>query len=111
MEVKAVARQIRMSPTKIRPVADLVRGKKVDVALAELAHNPKTAARIIRKVLLSAMANAENNLGLDVDRLMVSTIAIDQGPTLKRFMARARGRGSRILKRTSHITVAVAERD
>ena len=111
MEVQSVTKYLRMSPEKAREVGRLLQGKPVPEALDLVSLIPRKAARCFEKTLKSAVANAENNLGLDVDRLMVSTIAIDQGPTLKRFMARARGRGSRILKRTSHITVAVAERD
>ena len=108
-ETRAVLRGVRLSPKKGRLIADLVRGKKVDEALDILNFTPKKGALIVRKVVESAIANAENNQGADVDELSVTTIMVDEGPTLKRFMARAKGRGTRILKRTSHITVVVGE--
>jgi large subunit ribosomal protein L22 len=107
MEAKAILRTSRISPQKARLVADQVRGLPVGRARDVLAFSTKKAAHIVKKVLLSAVANAENNLGADVDELKVSKIFVDEGPTLKRFMARAKGRGVRILKRTSHITVVV----
>jgi len=109
-ETIAKLRFARISPQKARLVADQIRGKKVESALNELSFSPKKAAAMIRKVLESAIANAENNDGADVDTLRVSRIQVDQGPTLKRMHARAKGRGNRILKRTSHILVAVSEK-
>ncbi len=106
-EAKAILRSARISAQKVRLVADLVRGLPVGRASEVLQFTNKKAAHMVRKVLLSAVANAENNLGADVDELKVSTIFVDEGPTMKRMMARAKGRGSRILKRTSHITVVV----
>ncbi len=110
MEVAAKLKFARISPQKCRLVADLVRGMKVDTALNTLAFNPKKGAAIVKKVLESAIANAEHNEGADVDELKVSRIFIDEGPTLKRWRARAKGRANRILKRTSHITVMVADK-
>ncbi|MCK4839107.1 MAG: 50S ribosomal protein L22 [Desulfobulbaceae bacterium] len=109
MEAKARARQIRISPQKARLVADLVRGKSVESALNTLRFMPKKGARILRKVLESALANASQNEAIDVDTLYVKTIFIDGGPMLKRIMPRAQGRASRILKRSSHITVVLDE--
>ncbi|MBB5016686.1 50S ribosomal protein L22 [Rehaibacterium terrae] len=107
MEAKAILRTARISPQKARLVADQVRGLPVGRASDLLAFSDKKAAQLIRKVLVSAVSNAENNLGADVDELKIAKIYVDEGPTLKRFMARAKGRGTRILKRTSHITVVV----
>ena len=107
METRAVLRGVRLSVDKGRLVADLIRGKKVDQALNILTFTQKKAAGIVKKVLESAIANAEHNDGADIDDLKVASIMVDEGPVLKRFMARAKGRGTRILKRTSHITVVV----
>ncbi|MCE3001513.1 MAG: 50S ribosomal protein L22 [Xanthomonadaceae bacterium] len=107
MEAKAILRTSRISPQKARLVADQVRGLPVGRARDVLAFSTKKAAHIVKKVLLSAVANAENNLGADVDDLKVARIFVDEGPSLKRFHSRAKGRGVRILKRTSHITVVV----
>ena len=107
MEAKAILRTARISPQKARLVADQVRGMPVARASDLLAFSDKKAAAMIRKVLVSAISNAENNLGADIDELKIATIMVDEGPVLKRFMARAKGRGTRILKRTSHITVVV----
>ena len=109
MEAKAVLRSARISAQKVRLVADQVRGLPVARALDLLKFSDKKAANMIRKVVESAIANAENNNGADVDALKVKTIMVDEGPSLKRFMARAKGRGTRITKRTSHITVVVGE--
>lgn len=109
MEVRAVLRGTRLSAQKARLVADLVRGKPVDKALGILNFTPKKAAGVIKKVLESAIANAEHNEGADIDELKVKAIYVDQGPTLKRFTARAKGRGNRILKPTCHITVTVGD--
>ena len=108
-EAKAVARMLRVSPQKLNLVAQLIRGRKASAALADLQFSRKRIAVDVKKCLESAIANAENNQGADVDELKVKTIMVDEGPTLKRFMARAKGRGTRILKRTSHITVVVGE--
>jgi len=102
-------RTTRISPQKARLVADQVRGLPVQRALDLLKFSDKKAAGLIYKVLFAAISNAENNAGDDVDELKVKTITVDEGPMLKRFMARAKGRGTRILKRTSHITVIVGE--
>ncbi|HET7931784.1 MAG TPA: 50S ribosomal protein L22 [Rhodanobacteraceae bacterium] len=106
-QAKAVLRGARISAQKARLVADLVRGMPVGTASAVLEHTNKKAAHLVRKVLLSAVANAENNVGADVDELKVARIYVDEGTAMKRMHARAKGRGSRILKRTSHITVEV----
>ena len=110
METKAIVRGVRLSADKGRLVADLIRGKKVDQALNVLAFTQKKAAGIIKKALESAIANAEHNHGADIDELTVSRIEIDAAPMLKRFHARAKGRGNRIVKRNSHITVSVADK-
>jgi len=109
METKAVAKYIRISPQKARLVADVIRGKDVETAITTLRFMPKKAARILRKVLESAVANAEQTETIDVDTLYVKEIQINGGPMLKRFRPRAMGRATRILKRTSHITVVVDE--
>jgi large subunit ribosomal protein L22 len=109
MEAKALARQIRISPQKARLIADLIRGKDVASAINTLRFMPKKGARILRKVVESALANASQNEAIDVDTLYVKTIFIDGGPMLKRIMPRAQGRANRILKRTSHITVVLDE--
>ncbi len=108
-ETIAKLRYARISPQKARLVADLVRGKPVEQALNELSFSPKKASAMIRKVLESAIANAENNDGADVDELRVSRVQVDEGPVMKRMQARAKGRGNRILKRTSHILIGVSE--
>lgn len=110
MEVAAKLRYARISPQKCRLVADLVRGMPVDRALQTLTFNQKKAAQMVRKVLESAIANAEHNEGADIDELKISKIYVDEGPILKRMHARAKGRGNRISKRTSHITVMVADK-
>lgn len=109
MEATAVLKYVRLSAQKGRLVADQIRGLPVARALELLQFSPKKAAGPLRKVLESAIANAEHNEGADVDELKVRTIYVDGGPTLKRFHARAKGRGARILKRTCHITVTVAD--
>jgi large subunit ribosomal protein L22 len=106
-ETKASVRGVRLSVDKGRLVADLVRGKKVDQALNILSFTPKKAAGIIRKALESAVANAEHNDGADIDELKITSIYVEQGATLKRFSARAKGRGNRISKPTCHIYVTV----
>ena len=107
METKAITRGVRLSVDKGRLVADLVRGKRVDQALNILTFTQKKAAGIIKKTLDSAIANAEHNDGADIDDLMVKSIYVEQGTTLKRFSARAKGRGNRISKPTCHIYVTV----
>ncbi len=107
METKAIVRGVRLSADKGRLVADLVRGKKVDQALNILAFTQKKAAGIVKKALESAIANAEHNDGADIDELTIKSIYIEQGATLKRFSARAKGRGNRISKPTCHIFVTV----
>lgn len=109
METVAVAKYIRMSPQKIRLVADLIRGKKVEEALNILSFTPKASAALVSKVLKSAIANAGQKQGVDVDTLMVKHISVDEGPTMKRYRARAMGRGATILKRSSHIKIVVEE--
>ena len=109
MQVTAQLRYARISPQKCRLVADLVRGKPVGNAIATLKYLPKKGAELVRKVLESAVANAEHNHGVDIDELKVALIHIDTAPVLKRFAARAKGRGTRIVKRNSHITVAVSD--
>ncbi len=109
MEVSARLRGTRLSAQKGRLVADMVRGLPVDKALNILAFSPKKGATVIKKVLESAIANAEHNEGADIDSLKVKTIYVDQGATLKRFTARAKGRGNRISKPTCHITVTVGD--
>jgi large subunit ribosomal protein L22 len=105
--VSAVLKGVRLSPQKARLVADLVRGKKVDQALNILAFCPKKGADIIKKVVESAIANAEHNEGADIDELRISTIYVDKGIVYKRIRARAKGRAGRITKPTCHITVTV----
>lgn len=109
MQVSAKAKFARISPQKARLVADQVRGLPVAQALELLEFSPKKGADLMKKVLESAIANAENNEGADVDELRVSEVCVDEGPILKRMRARAKGRGTRILKRTSHILVSVAD--
>ena len=109
-EVKATAKYIRIAPRKVRNVMNLVRGKSVADALAILKFTPKVGADAVEKVLRSAIANAENNFDMDVDRLFISSAFVDQGPTLKRIHPRSRGQAFKILKHTSHITVAVNEK-
>ncbi|MCH1491993.1 MAG: 50S ribosomal protein L22 [Luminiphilus sp.] len=111
MEVAAKLRGARISAQKARLVADEVRGKPVGEALNLLEFSKKKAAHLVRKLLNSAIANAENNEGADVDELRISTIFVDEGLTMKRMRARAKGRGDRILKRTCHITVKVADNE
>jgi|SRR5882757_4236966 large subunit ribosomal protein L22 len=109
MQVAAKLKNARISPQKCRLVADLVRGKSVGLALSTLRYTPKKGAELIRKVLESAIANAENNLSADIDELKVQIITVDAAPVLKRFAARAKGRGNRIWKRNSHISVTVGD--
>mgnify|MGYP001554534411 FL=1 len=109
MNATAKLRGARISAQKVRLVADQVRGMPVEKAEQLLAFSTKKAARIMKKVLLSAIANAEHNDGADIDELSISSVMVDEGPTMKRGRARAKGRGTQILKRTSHITLTVAD--
>src|SRR5580692_11190874 len=109
MQVTARLRHARISPQKCRLVADTVRGKGVGNALATLKFMPKKGAELVLKVLESAIANAEHNNGADIDELKVAVIQVDEAPVLKRFAARAKGRGNRIVKRNSHITIHVSD--
>ena len=109
MEVRAVAKDTGISPRKVRPLVDMVRGKKVDEALTILRFAPTPTARVVAKVVKSAVANAENNFRMSPLDLKIVTVFADEGRTLKRFRPRARGRASHILKRSSHITVIVAK--
>lgn len=110
MRARATLKYARISAQKARLVGDQIRGRHVEHALNDLAFSTKKAAGIVRKVLESAIANAENNEGADVDELQVVEVQVNEGPTMKRIRPRAKGRASRILKRTSHISVTVAER-
>lgn len=110
METIAKLRFARISPQKARLIADEVRGMPVEGALEILQFSTKKAAQIMRKVLESAVANAEHNEGADIDELRISTLMVDEGPTMKRMKPRARGRADRIFKRTSHITIRVADK-
>jgi len=109
MQTNAILRGVRLSAQKGRLVADLVRGKPVDQALNILAFSPKKGAVIIKKVLESAIANAEHNDGADIDALKIKTISVEKATSLKRFTARAKGRGNKIEKQTCHIFVTVGE--
>ena len=110
MEAKAVAKYVRMSPTKIAPITDLVRGKDLQEALTILKFTPGKASELVEKVVQSAAANAENNHDMDVSKLYIAEIYANKGPTMKRWRAGAQGRAGRILKRSSHITVVLKER-
>jgi large subunit ribosomal protein L22 len=109
LEARAVAKYVRTAPRKVRLVADIVRGKKVEEALHILAFTPKSGAKVVTKVIKSAVANAVQKKGIDVDTLFVKRIMVDGGPSLKRIRPRPMGRANRILKRTSHITVVLEE--
>ena len=109
METKAILRGARLSAQKGRLVADLIRGKPVDQAISILAYTPKKGAGIMKKLLESAIANAEHNDGADIDTLKVKRIYVERGMFLKRFQARAKGRGNRILKHTCHIYITVGD--
>ena len=110
MEAKAVAKYVRMSPSKIKPVADLVRGKNLTEALTILKFTTGKGAQFVEKVVQSAAANAENNFEMDPDKLYVAEIFVNQGPTMKRWRAGSQGRAGAILKRSSHISVTLKER-
>ena len=111
MEAKAVAKFVRIAPRKVRVVMDLVRGKNVADAYALLKFTPKAGADVVEKVLRSAVANAENNFEMDMEKLYVKTAFVDQGPTMKRIHPRSRGQAFKILKRTSHVTIVVDEKN
>lgn len=111
MEIAARLKGAQISAQKVRLIADQVRGLRVEEALGLLEFSPKKAAHIVKKLLDSAIANAENNEGADVDELKVSTIFVDEGMTMKRLRPRAKGRADRILKRSCHITIKVADSD
>jgi len=111
MEAKAIAKYVRMSPSKLKPIADLVRGKNLDEALTILKFTPGKGSEIFEKVVLSAAANAENNHDMNRDELYVAEIYANQGPTMKRWRAGARGGASKILKRSSHVGVTLKERN
>jgi large subunit ribosomal protein L22 len=109
MRAEATLKYARVSAQKARLVADLIRGRDVEEALSTLTFSTQKSARIIKKVLESAVANAEHNAGADIDELKVASIQVDEGPTMKRIQPRAKGRANRIMKRTSHIRLTVAE--
>jgi large subunit ribosomal protein L22 len=111
MEAKAQAKMVRISSRKVKLVIDLVRGKNVGEALAILRLTPRAASPVVEKLIRSAVANAEHNYNMDLEKLYVKEIYVGEGPTLKRFRPRAQGRASAIMKRTSHITAVVAERE
>ncbi|GAB1476217.1 50S ribosomal protein L22 [Bacillota bacterium] len=111
MEAKAIAKYVRMSPIKLKPVADMVRGKNLKEALTILKFTPGKGSELIEKVVQSAAANAENNHDMNVDKLYVAEVYAHQGPTMKRWRAGAQGRAKMILKRSSHIGVTLRERD
>jgi len=110
VEAKAIAKYIRITPRKVRIVVDLIRGKNVGDAFAILKNVPKVASSVVYKALKSAVANAEHNYDMNSDKLYVSAVFVDQGPTLKRIHPRSRGQAFKILKRSSHVTVVVKER-
>ena len=110
-DASAVAKYVRMSPIKLRPITDLVRGKDLNEALTILKFTPGKGAELVEKVVQSAAANAENNFDLELDNLYVAEICADQGPTMKRWRAGAQGRASMILKRSSHISVTLKEKE
>ncbi len=109
MRVRAIAKYVRISPTKVRKVAMPIKGKPVEDALSVLGFMPQRSAKILGKVIRSAVANADQKSDIDVDNLAIENIVVNQGPTMKRFRPRAMGRATRILKRSSHITVVLAE--
>lgn len=110
MEAKAIAKFVRISPRRAMQAVDLIRGKDIDEALAILKFTPTKAAEMVYRVVQSAVANAEHNFDMNVNKLYVATTFVDQGPTMKRIMPRAQGRADRIRKRTSHITVVLKQR-
>jgi len=110
MEARAVAKYVRISPRKTRLVMDQIKGKKVEEALNLLSFAPQKGAFLLKKLIHSAVANAEQNSNMDVDKLFIKRVFADEGPTSKRFRPRAMGRATRILKRTSHLTVILDEK-
>lgn len=111
MEAKAILRNARIAPRKVQIVLDLIRGKDYDVAMATVKHTPKAASEYLEKLLKSAAANAENNHNMDKNNLYVAECYVCPGPIMKRIMPRAQGRAYRILKRTSHVTVVLKEKE
>lgn len=111
IEVKAVSKSVRIAPRKVRLVVDLIRGKQVGEAISILKHTSKGASTTVEKLLNSAIANADHNNGMDVNNLYVKKVFVDEGQTLKRFIPRAKGMATPIMKRTSHITLIVAEKE
>jgi large subunit ribosomal protein L22 len=109
MEARAIAKYLRISPRKVRLNADLIRGKGVEEAINLLSHTPKAGAKVVSKVVQSALANARQDKSIDVDTLFVKTIFVNQGPSLKRFRPKPMGRAGRIRKRTCHVTVVLSE--
>lgn len=109
MQVAATLRYARISPQKCRLMADAIRGKNVDEAIKTLTFAPQKSAHIVKKLLESAIANAEHNHGADIDELKVATIEVNEAPRFRRFRARAKGRGTRIIKRNSHITIRLGD--
>ncbi len=109
MEVRAITKYVRISPRKVRLVTELIKGQPVEQALTTLKFMPKKAGRLVSKTLQSAVANAEQNPNIDIDTLYIKRIFVDEGPSMKRWRARAMGRATRILKRSSHITVILDE--
>jgi large subunit ribosomal protein L22 len=109
MDIRAKGKFLRISPQKVRLIADVIKGKPVEIGLNTLKFMPNKAAGLVEKILKSAVANADQNAKLNVDSLVIKNVIVDGGPTMKRFGARARGRGTRILKRSSHITVVVEQ--
>jgi len=110
MQAKAIARYVRIAPRKVRLVVDLIRGKRVDEAFAILRHTPRAASPVLEKLLNSAVANAEHNYSMDVNNLVISQAYVNEGPIMKRYQPHAQGRAFPIKKRTSHITLVVAEK-
>jgi large subunit ribosomal protein L22 len=111
MEAKAIVRNVRMTPRKMKLICDLIRGKDAATAMAIIKNTPKAASEVMEKLLGSAMANAENNFNLDVSNLFVKEVHVAPGPIMKRIMPRAQGRAFRILKRTCHVTLVLAEKE
>ena len=111
MEARAIAKYVRVSPRKMKPIADLVRGKEANEAIAILKFTPRKGAEVLKKVIESAMANAENNHGMDPDNLYIAEVYANQGSTMKRWKAGSMGRANPILRRTSHIGVALKEKN
>ena len=111
MEAKAYARYVRIAPRKVQIVLDLIRNQPAEKAMAILKHTPKAASEVLEKLLKSAMANADNNFNMNKDNLVVSECFVSPGPILKRIRARSKGSAARILKRTSHITLVLTERE